>query len=138
MRFWAKVDRTNTTGCWPWLASVTTRRGGYGQFRVGRKTRRAHVVAYELGVGPVPAGKVLDHLCRNPACVNPAHLEPVEHGENTRRGNGPSAIAFRANRCLRGHPRSPENTYVKPNGKRECRVCARSAQQRRRELRRAA
>ena len=46
----------------------------------------AHRVYYERHVGPVPEGLELDHLCRNPGCVNPEHLEPVTHAENIRRG----------------------------------------------------
>ncbi|MGB6772473.1 MAG: HNH endonuclease [Candidatus Dormiibacterota bacterium] len=35
----------------------------------------AHRLAHELTVDPTPAGLVLDHLCYNRACVNPARLE---------------------------------------------------------------
>ena len=59
---------------------------GYGTFWDGERKRLAHVVAYELFVGPVPDGRELDHLCRVPACVRPTHLEPVTHAENLRRG----------------------------------------------------
>lgn len=36
-------------------------------------------------VGAITHGLELDHLCRVRRCINPAHLEPVTHAENTRR-----------------------------------------------------
>ena len=36
--------------------------------------------------GPIPAGMVIDHLCRNRNCVRPDHLEVVTPAQNTRRG----------------------------------------------------
>jgi hypothetical protein len=76
-RFWSKVDKSSD--CWLWTASVNG--SGYGQFAVGSRSdgtkhpARAHVYAYEMLVGPVPAGFELDHLCRVRSCVNPAHLK---------------------------------------------------------------
>jgi hypothetical protein len=82
-RFWEKVDRSGD--CWTWTASDNGQ--GYGQFylRSGRKVH-AHRYAYEAVVGPIPAGLELDHLCANPSCVNPRHLEPVPHRTNMLRG----------------------------------------------------
>lgn len=137
-RFWSHVDKGEPTACWLWKLSVTLKRGGYGQFRCEGKTLRAHKVAYELAVGPVPDGLVLDHICRNPRCVNPAHLDPVPHAENTRRGMAPSAVSKRTNRCARGHGFTAASTYIRPSGKRECRVCTNDAQNARRSLRSAA
>lgn len=136
-RFWAKVARAAGSGCWEWLASVNVR-DGYGQYRIKGKTRRAHIVAYELVVGRVPLGLVLDHICRNRRCVNPAHLDPVTLGENTRRGMSPTAIASRTNRCLRGHAFTDGNTIKRANGKRECRTCDNVGQRRRHQARKQA
>lgn len=85
-RFWAKVERT--ADCWEWQGSRD--RGGYGSFNAlgvrGSPTVLAHRWAYEALVGPIPEGLVIDHLCENPPCCNPAHMEPVTVAENTRRG----------------------------------------------------
>ncbi len=78
-------DMGYKTACWVWQRARS--RSGYGQAYDGRMMRPAHRVYYEREYGEVPKGLVLDHLCRLRACVNPAHLEPVTHAENVRRGN---------------------------------------------------
>lgn len=64
--------------------------GGYGLFWIKRGAKwrghSAHRVAYELTHGSAPEGLVIDHLCRNRLCCNPAHLEAVTGLENVRRG----------------------------------------------------
>jgi hypothetical protein len=92
--------------------------------------KSAHRVAYEDRIGPIPKGLVLDHLCRDPLCVNPFHLEPVTLKVNNRRGLGPiiaSRLQTARNRarthCKHGHPFTPENTYRERDGRR-CRRCA--------------
>lgn len=76
--FWARVKPGS--GCWEWTGPKDAKGyGRHGHFK-------AHRIAYELSVGPIPTGLVLDHLCRNPGCVRPQHVEPVTPAENTRRG----------------------------------------------------
>ncbi|QKN87687.1 HNH endonuclease [Streptomyces phage Cumberbatch] len=130
-RYWSKVRldgplslRHQAPGrCWTWTAAINNR--GYGTFRDGATVVGAHRWSYEQLVGPVPAGLELDHLCRNRACVNPAHMEPVTHRTNTLRSDGPTARAARATHCPRGHAYDTANTYRTPDGWRRCRACRR-------------
>ena len=115
-RFWAKVDRSGR--CWLWTGALTN---GYGNFYNGTCAMGAHRFAYELLVGPIPPGLHLDHLCRVPACVNPAHLEPVTCGENIRRG----AAGVLKTHCPAGHPYDEANTRIVKGGHRQCRTCDR-------------
>lgn len=127
-RFWSKVEVSqDPSACWPWKASLMS--SGYGQFGIknahGRhRMQPAHRVAYELTVGIIPEGLVIDHLCRNRRCVRPAHLEAVTMAENLRRGEGASGVNARKTACHQGHPFDHDNTYRRPDGGRECRTCA--------------
>lgn len=118
------------TGCWNWKRCISD--NGYGLVTVAGKNARAHRVSYEARFGPIQAGLSLDHLCRNRACINPDHLEPVTHRENCRRGMGATGVNARKSHCLRGHEFTAENTMRRSDGKRECRACANAAARRRR------
>lgn len=123
-RFWTKVQVDWASGCWVWIGHLND--AGYGTLRWWNKPmQRAHRVAYIELVGEIPDGLQLDHLCRNRACCNPAHLEPVTQRENVLRGEGPSARAAVATHCTSGHEYTEANTYVRSSGKRDCRQCNR-------------
>jgi hypothetical protein len=119
-RFWLKVENS-PTGCWIWIGSRS--RLGYGNFW----HVLAHRFAYELLISSIPVGLELDHLCRNRACVNPTHLEPVTRKQNMERATNASKEI-----CPAGHPYTPENTYMQ-NGSRHCRQCNNEAGRRYRE-----
>lgn len=120
--FAARVQVDDATGCWLWTGPRTKEQYGTHPWNGVRTT--AHRVSYELLVAPIAEGLHVDHLCRNPPCVNPAHLEPVTPGENARRGVGPTG-RWRLTECERGHEFTPENTLTRPNGTRHCRACHR-------------
>lgn len=104
-------------GCWLYRGIT---KQGYAIVRQRKVYRTAHRVFYELIKGPVPRGKILDHLCRNRRCVNPKHLEPVTHRVNILRGQGAGARNFRKTHCKWGHPfrhRFPGSGY------KYCRIC---------------
>lgn len=98
---------------------------GYGRISVGRKTRAIHRVAYEMVKGPIPDGLVIDHLCRNRACINPDHLEVVTNEENIRRGYGLPVRLGRRTHCNNGHPFSGDNLTFHKDGRRICVTCRR-------------
>lgn len=128
--------RINVTvgGCWLWTGGLMS---GYGQvherpegnplFGVGSRIKKVHRLTYAILVRPIEADEVLDHLCLVKACCNPADLEPVAIGTNSRRGS--SSVANGGTRavkthCKRGHLLPPPDE--RPGG---CRVCTLGAQQ---------
>jgi hypothetical protein len=122
-RIAAKVDVDPETGCWKFDGSQITE--GYCQIWWNGTPRLVHRLVYELLVGPIPDGLVLDHVrskgCRYRHCCWPAHLEAVTPAVNARRAYGVSETA-----CAEGHEFTPENTYIRPlTGQRVCRTCAR-------------
>jgi hypothetical protein len=136
-RFWPKVDtrgevpvdRPDLGPCWIWTAQRST--AGYGRFaQKWNRPVQAHRWSYEQAHGPIPSGLVIDHLCRNRACVNPAHMEPVPQRVNVLRGISFTAQQARQTHCKRGHKFTPENTHVSPKGERICRLCRKDANRR--------
>lgn len=128
----ARVEKTGD-GCWLWTGYVN--REGYGVASLGRtRVARAHRLAYELFIGPIPDGLTIDHLCHGEdslcpggvcdhrKCVNPAHLEPVPSGVNTMRGRTVTALNATRTHCPAGHEYTEANTRRTQKG-RSCKAC---------------
>lgn len=124
-RFWPMVSKTNN-GCWEWIGAKDP--NGYGRINEGGhggKSRLAHRIAYELCVGVIADGMVIDHLCRNPSCVNPAHLEQVTMLTNSLRGQHPKYVAYTSGVCVRGHRFDEVGVRRYADGCKGCKECIR-------------
>ena len=125
-RFMRNV-RIEPNGCWIWIGAKDRR--GYGVFCAEGRSHRAHKWLYERCFGYVEHGLELGHLVftdgrHDPACVCPVHVRPITHRENLLEApTGIAAINAAKGCCPHGHPYSPDNTYVDPNGNRECIKC---------------
>lgn len=117
MRFWSSVVQLDE--CWDWAG--TKLKSGYGAFYNGERTVTAHRWAYEYIRAEIPEGLHLDHLCRNRACVNPWHLDPVPPVVNVRRGRA-GEVQRQKTHCPQGHEYTESNTY-RSGGRRFCKTC---------------
>ena len=122
-RFWDKVNKTDT--CWLWTASKGSK--GYGMFRVNGRLYGAHKWSYIMAHGEVDTdGMEVHHSCENPSCVNPEHLSLKTNSTHRYLHE-----IHRDTHCKRGHEFTEENTKHSP-GHRQCRICNRIRQRRRR------
>ena len=117
--------------CWEWLFSKTW--GGYGQLYYDGRYYLAHRLMWERANGPIPKGLVVDHICRNRACCNPAHLRIVTRQVNvTENVVGARWQKLKARtHCKHGHEFTPENTSYAKDGRR-CRAYSRACKKIRR------
>lgn len=114
-----KLSKDHATGCWvgPNLNPVT----GYSSISIQGDRFYCHRAMYTHAKGQIPPGLTIDHLCRNPGCVNPDHLEAVTHRENVLRSGNRAAINARREVCIQGHGFD----YTSPSGRRHCMECQR-------------
>ncbi len=107
--------------CWLWIGNKL--KTGYGYFWHNGKTEMSHRVSYEHWNGNIPDGTEIHHKCHNRSCVNPQHLEVLTHRENLMESETVSTINIRKIHCLNGHKFTPDNTYTRKSGGRECKAC---------------
>ena len=113
-RFWAKVEKTD--GCWNWTGSIHTQ--GYGVIKIDSKMKRAHRLSYELAIGRIPDGLLIDHICHNKGCVNPAHLRLATQKQNVENQQGGPRNSKSGIRGVRWYARSKKwEAYLCHNGK---------------------
>lgn len=129
-RLMRRVNKDAESGCWNWTGPL---RKGYGSFTLGKMPMGAYRAAWILMRGDIPDGYHIDHLCRNRACINPAHLEPVTPTVNAARAYEAVPVDARPKRppkahCKRGHPFSGENLGRRTDGGMKCKQCMRDYQ----------
>lgn len=122
-RIFRRIQIDYKSGCWNWDKCLNR---GYGEVMVEKSRHRIHRFMYAWMVAPIPKGKskdtpVLDHICNNRACCNPAHLRLVSDTENILRGNGATARKARQTHCHNGHLLPPPI-----RGHRRCMICHRA------------
>ncbi|HEY1295432.1 MAG TPA: HNH endonuclease [Chloroflexota bacterium] len=122
-----------TPDCWLWIGYIDPE-DGYGRLKVNGRPERVHRLAYERWKGPLddPDEKrvIVDHDCHTRRCVNPDHLLLTTYRANAENSDSPIADNMRKEACDRGHPFTPENTYIVKGGRtwpggRACKTCRR-------------
>jgi HNH endonuclease len=124
-RFWRHTMPEPNSGCWLWLGKHDER-NGYGYFFLGKRWVTAQRAAWMLLRGPIPDRMHVDHVCRNRACVNPDHLEPVTQAVNLSR-----RVLIKTH-CLRGHPLTEGNLMIEVVNGKQIRRCKKCRQKRKR------
>lgn len=124
---------TSPDVCWNWTGHIG--KNGYAYASYQGKGTTAYRASWMHLKGMIPEGWEVDHLCKNPKCVNPNHLEPVPPYVNNMRSNSPASLAAKKTHCLKGHTFDFENTKMidRGNGKfdRRCKTCHRNRERER-------
>lgn len=131
-KFWMRVEKRQPDECWKWKGPISKK--GYGVFNYGKNVVGAHRVHFLMN-GLIHKDMVVDHVCRNRACVNPRHLRLVTHRQNAIENSVSfSAVNAAKKKCVRGHALVGESVRIRDSAKgpiRECLVCKRIRQEER-------
>jgi hypothetical protein len=103
-RFWSNIEK-RPDGCWEWVGCKQAT--GYGIIRVNGKPTRAHRLSYSMHIRQLNPQEIIDHSCRNRACVNPEHLRVCTPSQN--RAN--CGVSSRNTSGLKGVTRSRGNKW---------------------------
>lgn len=128
-RFLSRVVRLGPDECWGWSGRLTDK--GYGSAWFNGRRQSASRVMWEVLNGPIPSGLFVLHHCDNRVCTNPAHLFLGTHADNMadmaskKRARCPNPWYAKRTACGKGHPYTPETTYITAVGARSCRICRR-------------
>ena len=117
-RFWASMDKSGgSDACWLWR--LFTCHYGYGTFRIslGRRTLRAHRIAYFLGHGIDAGSQFVLHKCDNPPCCNPSHLFLGDQADNVQDAKAKGRLPVGDAHYLRIHPEKIMRGENHPNRK---------------------
>lgn len=112
--FWDRVRKADGDGCWEWIGPRDPR--GYGLLKAGShldgtyRRERAHRVAYEQIVGPIPDGLDVLHRCDNEPCVRADPDPSISHlFVGTQSDNVLDRNAKGRSRPRRAHSRLPDS-----------------------------
>jgi hypothetical protein len=80
-RFWAKVTIAQADECWLWTRATNEK--GYGIFGIGKRTYRAHRVAWVSVKQQILSDDLeLCHTCNVRVCMNTHHMYEGTHVQN--------------------------------------------------------
>lgn len=128
-----------SNGCLEWTGDTT--KDGYGRISINNKNTLTHRLAWTLANGPIPEGMQVLHHCDNPPCCDTEKCLFLGTADDNMadmvakgRGHGFTTKTH----CPQNHPYDSVNTYLKPDGGRDCRTCRTAASARARARSRVA
>src|SRR5712664_4432062 len=109
------------SGCIIWTGAIDG--GGYGRIRLRGRLEMAHRMSFIVHNGDIPEGMLVCHSCDVRPCINPNHLFLGTNQDNLQDASRKGKLHVTV--CKNGHPATPENRYVYPEGDSYCKACRR-------------